>query len=162
MRSLVLILTLLLAGCLEAPRPSPVTPPDECRCCSNCRCRIDPAPQPVTPPQPQPVAQGKRIAIVIHESSQQTPDFFRLRSDLTAGTQSQWLATKGHAVWFADQHDTSPIGGFAKNAAVGKTLPVLVVAELDGTKIGRAVLVESLRPDAIADNVVELIRRAGG
>lgn len=163
MRAAILLLLLFVCGCIEAKRPD-VVPPQPCQCCAACPCHVTPTP-PVPTPTPTPVTEGKRIAIVWHESSQQTPDFSRLRISLTSGEANKYLAGKGHGVLFVDPQDAVPsnLKSRIQSDVSGRTMPVLIVAELiGGTQIGKTLLVESLRPDSTADNVVELVRRAGG
>ena len=150
-----LFFVILLAGCV-APLAPPVPVPS-------------PSPGPVIPTPPAPVVSAERVVLVIHETAEQSPAFSRLRNDLVAlGEPQKYLASKQHALAILDVQSTDPDGKplsvieFVKPSISGKTLPVLVVCEKTGNKIGKVLLVESLRPDATADNVIELVKRSGG
>lgn len=122
----------------------------------------DPEPKP-DPPQP-PVVQGKRLAVIVRETGDQSPALARTVVALRAGKQAAYLKEKGHTLKLLDDDSktedglTDPDLALVEPEIRGKPLPVLVVLTEDGRALGTT----SLPAEFSADSVVEFIKKHGG
>jgi hypothetical protein len=131
------------------PAPEPVPPPDP-----------TPPPTPPTPDPPAPV--GKLTAVIVHETEDDSPAVARMFIGLRSGASAKWLADQGHKLLILDDDTVDatgqPVQLVATLKALGVPMPALFV--LDGQD--RVLLKQTLAEGTTADNVIELLRRAGG
>ena len=114
-------------------------------------------------PPPQPVI-GPRMIIIIRETANSTPELRQAIIALRAGPHAKSLLDKGHTLAVLDDDAVGPDG---KPAVVLEKwrpqfkdlrLPVLVVADAQGAVIIR----EALPDNVTAEQVMEIVRKAGG
>jgi hypothetical protein len=119
-----------------------------------------PDPPPGPGPTPVPVVSGKRIAILIHEASEQTPEMAQLIVTLRDGPTAAWLSTKGHRLLILDRTPKEAAGRWLSTVTTeaAKGVPRLVI--LDATT--DAVLYSESFGGGNADTVTELVKRTGG
>jgi hypothetical protein len=137
-------------------------------CCCGCLPNLPlfPLPEPLVPVNPS----GTKVAVILHDSREQTPEFAALKADLqTTSPASDYIASKGHRMLVlpidSTDNDNKPLVTVERLKALinGKALPVLFVGPKDADgKIGTPQVVESLPNTAVANDVVTLIKKAGG
>jgi len=126
---------------------------------------VPPTPVPPLPPPLPPVVEGKRALLIVHEASQPHLEFSQLITNLQAGEQSKYLASKGHTVSILDTDSKGPDGSPSKNLEAwrpffsGLTLPALFIID-PATKT--IVHKESLPQTATADSVLATLKANGG
>lgn len=126
---------------------------------------IVPKPDPINPP----VTQGQRIALILHESHDQTPEFARLIVDLQFGESSAYFAKNHHSVFALDidakDENKQPLQVITKLKPIigNKPLPVLIVANksADG-RLDKVLYCESIKNDAGGSDVVSTMKKTGG
>lgn len=144
-----------------------------CAAMLSCGCELPPGPDPDPKPVPivvvPPVTQGQRIALILHESHDQTPELSRLIVDLQAGESSAYFAKNHHSVFALDinakDENKQPLQVITRLLPTigSKPLPVLIVA--DKTKEGRlgnVLSCESLKSGTVGGDVVEVVKKTGG
>lgn len=118
----------------------------------------------VTPPPPPPPTPGTRTVLLVRETASATPELARAIIALRAGAHAEYLKSKGHVLTILDDDVVGPDG--QPSVAVkwwwahykDVKLPALVIGTAD-----RAVLsVTPLSDKATADEVIALIKKAGG
>lgn len=121
-------------------------------------------PTPPVPPQP-PIVVGKKVVILIRETSQVGPQQRDLVNGLRNGTQAAYLKEKGHTFVPLDKDSVGPDGkpsptfqGWA-NYVKDLKLPAIVVYDPSNkTIVGKS----SLDENATADTVIEFLKKFGG
>ena len=123
-----------------------------------------PNPNPTPGPGPTPTpAPGKKIAWVIRETADQTPEMARMVVAMRTGATQQYLASKGHKLLILDDDGKDETGqvpaAFQKafEAAKSQPLPALVITD---QSTGAVLSVAPLGSNP--DFVVEAIKRVGG
>ena len=150
----LIALLLLLAGCVP-----PYVPPG-------------PSPPVVVVPVPPvvvPVQTGERIAMIVQETTKQSPQLFAAIANMRDGSAAKYLGDKKHLFYSLDidQKDEhgQQIAAMARlKPSIGdKPLPVFIIAEKIGeNKLGKVLHCESITDSVTADNLIELIKRNGG
>jgi hypothetical protein len=123
-----------------------------------------PAPGPGPKPNPPiPVIEGQRIAVIIRETEDESPAFARMVVALRNGDHAAYLAAKGHTLYVYDQHQQDDVGQPLELVQtllpLHSQLPALFI--LDGSD-GRPLHHETLPADVTADDVLAILKGAGG
>lgn len=122
-----------------------------------------PGPGPSPQPTPGPVTTGKKLAVILRESADQTPEMARMVVALRTGPTQQYVASKGHQLLILDKDSKDENGqppatlAKAMQATQGKPLPQLVIID---QATGAVLSAEPLGSNA--DYVVEALKKAGG
>lgn len=122
-----------------------------------------PSPEPVPPPTPDPpLPVGKLTAVIVHETEDDSPAAARLFIALRTGTPAKWIRDQGHSLLILDDDAVDatgqPLALVSTLKSLGVPMPALFV--LDGQD--RVLVKQTLAEGTTADNVIELLRRAGG
>lgn len=123
----------------------------------------NPTPGPGPTPNPGPVTSGKKTAVILRETADQTPEMARMVVALRTGPTQSYLTSKGHQLLILDK-DSKDENGQApatlakvQQAIAGKPLPQLVILD---QATGAVQYAEQLGSNP--DTVVEIIKRTGG
>lgn len=120
----------------------------------------EPKPDPITPP----VVEGKRLAVIVRETGDQSPELARTIVSLRSGKQAAYLKEKGHTLKLLDKDSRTENGELDPDLSLisqdikNKPLPVLVVMTQDGKILGTT----TLPGDFSADAVIDFIKKNGG
>lgn len=123
----------------------------------------NPTPGPGPTPTPGPVTSGKKTAVILRETADQTPEMARMVVSLRTGPTQSYLSSKGHQLLILDKDSKDENGQVpatlarVQQATAGKPLPQLVILD---QATGAVQSVEPLGSNP--DFVVELIKRTGG
>lgn len=136
----------------------------------GCSIPITPLPDPINPPDPivvVPVTTDQRIALILHETHEQTPEFARLKIDLQSGEAASYLLAHHHSAFVLDidskDENKQPLPVIARlKPTIGtKSLPVLIVAAKgQAGKLETVLYCESLKAGATAADVVAVVKSA--
>lgn len=123
----------------------------------------NPTPGPGPTPTPGPVTNGRKTAVILRETADQTPEMARMVVALRTGPTQSYLSSKGHQLLILDKDSKDENGqtpetlAKVQQATAGKPLPQLVILD---QATGAVQSVEPLGSNP--DFVVELIKRTGG
>lgn len=138
----------------------------------GCSIPITPIPDPINPPGPivvVPVTTEQRIALILHETHDQTPEFARLKIDLQSGEAASYFLAHHHSAFVLDidskDENKQPLPVIARlKPTIGdKALPVLIVASRDKSgKLDQVLYCESLKAGTTAADIVTVVKQKGG
>lgn len=125
-----------------------------------------PQPQPDPPPEPDPVPEkGPRVALIVRETSNDTPrrsaQFIRLRS----GTEANYLRENGHRVYILDDDAVDGDGNKApllkryEDEIRDAGIPTLILLDAKSEVI---LGTERLTPNFTAADIITKIKKVGG
>lgn len=134
--------TLVTIG--EEPTPPVVVPP--------------PPPQPPAPVPPTPSA-GKRVALIVRETADATPEMAAMLIALRNGENAAYFKEKGHKLYVLDDDLTTPLADQWRPHYAGLTLPALLIAE---EKNGALSVISKQPCPPSPQAVIEAIKANGG
>lgn len=128
---------------------------------------VPPTPDPVDPVDPEKPhpTTGKRFVLLVRDTSIQSIEQGRMYNLLRTGAAADYLKSKGHQLDMLDPDAIDETGGKSatlekyRSQIVGMAMPVVVVADL---ATGKLISKTSLPATAKADDVVALVKAAGG
>ncbi len=137
----------------------------------GCSIPITPIPDPINPPDPivvvPPVTTEQRIALILHETHDQTPELNRLKIELQSGEAAGYFLAHHHSAFVLDidskdeNKQPLPVITRLKPKIGDKPLPVLIVASKDKAgKLDQVLYCESLKAGTTAAEIVAVVEKS--
>lgn len=137
----------------------------------GCSIPITPIPDPINPPDPivvVPVTTEQRIALILHETHDQSPELNRLKIELQSGEAASYFLAHHHSAFVLDidskdeNKQPLPVIARLKTKIGDKPLPVLIVAAKDKAgKLDQVLYCESLKAGTTPADIVAVVEKTG-
>lgn len=124
-------------------------------------------PKPEPPKPPEPVEVGKRVVVIVRETSGTSITAQTLFVGLRTGTAEKYLTEKGHRLHAIDFDSTNEKNDTALQASwreqvQGLKLPVVIVCKETAKGVITPIAKREIKADETPDNIIEYIRQNGG